>query len=56
MTLVEKGSARLEVTIGRDVVEKMKILANKRGCHLWEIVEAACLAYEHTATGNKDGN
>lgn len=48
----EQGCQRLEVTVGRDVVEKMRALAKRRQCRLWQVVEAACEEYAKAA-GNE---
>ena len=44
------GNMRLEVSIGRDVADDVRLLALQRGCRVWEIVQAALTEY---VTGNK---
>lgn len=48
--MAKQGCQRLEVMIGRDVVEKMRALAKRRQCRLWQVVEAACEEYAKAAS------
>jgi len=41
----QAGITRLEVAIGADVVSEAKALALKQACPVWQIVEAALIAY-----------
>ena len=47
---IRDGNVRLEVSIGRDVADDVRLLALQRGCRVWEVVQAALTEY---VTGNK---
>ena len=46
------GSARLEVSVGADVVADVKEMARQRGCPVWQVVEAALIDF---VAGNAPG-
>ena len=43
--LITRDCARLEVSIGCDVIGLARTEAKREGCPLWQIVEAAIAAY-----------
>ncbi len=47
-----QGCARLEVTIGKALIEQARAYAAGKGLKLWEVVEEAL---EQLVTGNKTG-
>ncbi len=44
------GNARLEVSVGADVVASVKKMARQRNCPVWKVVQSALVAY---VAGNK---
>lgn len=49
--MVAQGCQRLEITIGADVVAKMRDAARRQGRPLWQVVEDACEKYS-SISGN----
>lgn len=44
---LKKDCARLDITIGADVAEKLKGVAKQRGVPMWQVVEEAIEALAH---------
>ena len=49
--LRQAGNVRLEISIGADVAGDVRVLAKKRDCEVWQVVQAALIKY---VTGNRE--
>lgn len=49
--LADQQCARLEVVIDADVIETARVMANRKGWPMWQVVEEALVAYTG-ASGN----
>jgi hypothetical protein len=50
---MRRDCARLDVTVGADVAEKLKAIAKQKGLPLWQVVEEAIEMLDATGSSGK---